>query len=44
MKLFSVINIILLISVRINATAYEALNSWYHPTHLPWWAQDPLFI
>jgi len=31
MKLLSVINIILLISVRINATAYEALNSWYHP-------------
>jgi hypothetical protein len=31
MKLLSVINIILLIAVRINATAYEALNSWYHP-------------
>ena len=34
MKLLSVINIILLISVRINATAYEALNSWYHPHSL----------
>ncbi len=31
MKLLNVINIILLIAVRINATAYEALNSWYHP-------------
>ena len=31
MKLLSIINIILLIAVRINATAYEALNSWYHP-------------
>ena len=31
MKLLSVINVILLIAVRINATAYEALNSWYHP-------------
>ena len=31
MKPLSVINIILLIAVRINATAYEALNSWYHP-------------
>ena len=34
MKLLSIINIILLISVRINATAYEALNSWYHPHSL----------
>ena len=31
MKLLIVINVILLIAVRINATAYEALNSWYHP-------------
>ena len=31
MKLLNIINIILLIAVRINATAYEALNSWYHP-------------
>ena len=31
MKLLSVINIILLIAVRINANSYEALNSWYHP-------------
>jgi len=31
MKLLIVINVILLIAVRINANAYEALNSWYHP-------------
>ena len=31
MKLLNIINIILLIAVRINATTYEALNSWYHP-------------
>jgi len=31
MKLLIFTNVILLIAVRINATAYEALNSWYHP-------------
>ena len=31
MKLLIIINVILLIAVRINANAYEALNSWYHP-------------
>ena len=31
MNLSSVLYIILLIAVRINATSYAALNSWYHP-------------
>jgi len=31
MKLLIFTNVILLIVVRINATAYEALNTWYHP-------------
>ncbi len=31
MKLLIFTNVILLITVRINATSYDALNSWYHP-------------
>ena len=31
MNLSSILYIILLIAVRINATSYAALNSWYHP-------------
>ena len=31
MKLLIFTNVILLIAVRINATSYDALNSWYHP-------------
>ena len=34
MKFLSVINIIFLIAVKMNATAYEALNTWYHPHSL----------
>ena len=31
MKSLIISNVILLIVVRINATSYDALNSWYHP-------------
>ena len=31
MKVLIFTNVILLIAVRINATSYDALNSWYHP-------------
>ena len=34
MKSLIISNVILLIVVRINATSYEALNSWYHPHSL----------